>query len=46
MLDRDINDYRDVTSIIHRYAEEREETMKLIKEDKTLLLEEHEPQKI
>jgi flagellar protein FlaI len=43
MLDRDINDYRDVTSIIRRYLEEREETMDNIKEGKTLLLEEHEP---
>lgn len=43
MLDRDINDYRDVTSIIHRYTDEREETMDIIKEGKTLLLEEHEP---
>jgi len=43
MLDRDINDFRDVTSIIRRYSEEREETIDLIKEGKTLLLEEHEP---
>lgn len=43
MLDRDINDYRDVTSIICRYADEREETMDIIKKGKNPLLEEHEP---
>lgn len=43
MLDSDISDYRDVTSIIRRYSEEREETMDLIRKGKTLTLEEHEP---
>ncbi|MDO8725795.1 MAG: type II/IV secretion system ATPase subunit [Candidatus Methanoperedens sp.] len=43
MLDNDINDYRDVTSIIRRYSEESEETMAIIKEGRTLLLEKHEP---
>ncbi len=44
MLDRDIGGYRDVTSIIRRYSEEREETMNLIRDGKTLLSEEHEPE--
>lgn len=43
MVDRDISDYRDVTSIIRRYYEDREETMTLVREGKTLLREEHEP---
>lgn len=42
MLDSDISDYRDVTSIIRRYNEDREETMNLIRKGKTLLREHHE----
>ncbi len=42
MLDKDISDYREVTSIIRRYYEDREETMNLVREGKTLLREQHE----
>ncbi len=40
MVDRDINDYRDVTTIIQRYTDSPDEVMKLIREGKTLLSEE------
>ncbi|MBU4138450.1 MAG: type II/IV secretion system ATPase subunit, partial [Euryarchaeota archaeon] len=41
LLDNDINDYRDVTSIIRRYYEDREEIMNLVREGKVLLSEQH-----
>lgn len=44
MIDRDINDYRDVSVVIRQYADGPEEVMNLIREGKTLLSEEHEPQ--
>jgi len=42
MVDMDINDYRDVSVIIRRFADSPEEVMDLIREGKTLLSEEHE----
>ena len=42
MVDMDINDYRDVSLIIRRFADSPEEVMDLIREGKTLLSEEHE----
>ncbi len=42
MLDSDISDYRDVTSIIRRYNEDSEETLNLIRKGRTLIREEHE----
>jgi flagellar protein FlaI len=42
MLDKDINDYREVTSIIRRYYEDREEIMNLVRKGKDLLREKHE----
>lgn len=42
MLDTDISDYREVTSIIRRYYEDREEIMNLVRKGKVLLSEQHE----
>ncbi|HWR26609.1 MAG TPA: type II/IV secretion system ATPase subunit, partial [candidate division Zixibacteria bacterium] len=42
MVDMDINDYRDVSVIIRRFADSPGEVMDLIREGKTLLSEEHE----
>ena len=40
MVERDINDYRDVTTVIQRYTDGPDEVMDLIREGKTLLSEE------
>src|SRR3990172_1565831 len=44
MLEMEINDYRDVSTIIRRYVDEPAETMNLIRKGRTLLSEENEPE--